>query len=60
MKIALLSLIIAFMIAVVAWASIVLLAPGMNLDKAYGIVVGSFIGSAILTPLVLRLWRRGR
>lgn len=52
------SLGIAILIAVLVWASIIFLDPGMSLDKAYSIIVFSFIGSAVLTALVLI--RRGR
>lgn len=52
------SLGIALLIAVLVWASIILIDPGMNLDKAYSIIVGSFIGSAVLIALVLRLLGR--
>jgi presenilin-like A22 family membrane protease len=52
------SLGIALLVAVLVWASIIFLDPGMNLDKAFNILVGSFIGSAVLTALVLML--RGR
>jgi ABC-type Fe3+-siderophore transport system permease subunit len=58
MKITFASLGIAFVIAVIGWASIIFLDPGMNLDKACGIIVGSFISSAILTALVLAIWGR--
>lgn len=58
MKITFISLVTALLIAVLAWASIIMLAPGMNLDIAYGIIVGSFLGSTVLTALVLTL--RGR
>ncbi len=58
MRTTLISLSIAFVMAVLAWASIIFLDPGMNLDKAYNIIVLSFIGSAVVTALVLTL--RGR
>jgi hypothetical protein len=58
MRITFISLGIALSIAALVWASIVFLDPGMNLDKAYNIIVLSFIGSAVLSALVLRL--RGR
>lgn len=58
MRTTLISLSIAFVMAVLAWVSIIFLDPGMNLDKAYNIIVLSFIGSAVLTALVLTL--RGR
>lgn len=57
MKITFISLVTALLIAVLVWASIIIFGPGMNLDIAYGLIVGSFIGSAVLTALVLRLWR---
>lgn len=58
MKTTFISLVTALLIAVLVWASIIILAPGMNLDIAYGIIVGSFIGSTVLIALVLVL--RGR
>ncbi|WP_312519295.1 hypothetical protein [Massilia sp.] len=58
MKTTFVSLAIALLIAVIVWASIIVLDPGMNLDRAYNIIVGSFIGSAVITALVLML--RGR
>jgi len=58
MKTTFISLVTALLIAVLVWASIIILAPGMNLDVAYGIIVGSFLGSTVLTALVLTL--RGR
>lgn len=54
------SLGIAFLVAVLVWASIIFFDPGMNLDKAYNIIVLSFIGTAVLTPLFLRLRSRRR
>ena len=58
MKTTFISLVTALLIAVLVWASIIILAPGMNLDMAYGLIIGSFIGSTVLTALVLAL--RGR
>lgn len=58
MKTTFVSLVTALLIAVLVWASIIILAPGMNLDIAYGLIVGSFIGSTVLIALVLVL--RGR
>lgn len=58
MRTTFISLGIALLIAVLVWASIIFLEPGMNLDKAYNIIVLSFISSAVLIALVLRL--RGR
>lgn len=58
MKITFLSLATALLIAVLVWALIIIVAPGMNLDMAYGLIVGSFIGSTVLTALVLALRSR--
>ena len=58
MRTTFISLGIALSVAVLVWASIIFLDPGMNLDRAYNIIVGSFIGSAVLAALVLML--RGR
>jgi len=58
MKITFISLVTAFLIAVLAWVSIFIFAPDMNLDTAYGIIVGSFLGSTVLTALALTLRRR--
>ncbi|WP_314439767.1 hypothetical protein [Massilia timonae] len=58
MKITFISLGTALLIAVLVWASIIILDPGMNLDIAYGLIVGSFLGSTVLTALVLTLRNR--
>jgi len=58
MKTTFISLVTALLIAVLVWASIIIFAPGMNLDMAYGTIVGSFIGSAVLTALVLSVRNR--
>ncbi|WP_313030559.1 hypothetical protein [Massilia alkalitolerans] len=58
MRTTFISLGIALLITTFVWASIILLDPGMNLDKAYNIIFSSFIGSAVLTALVLRLRKR--
>jgi len=58
MKITFISLVTALLIAVLVWASIIILAPSMNLDMAYGLIVGSFIGSTVLIALVLALRAR--
>jgi len=60
MRTTFISLVTALLIAVLVWASIIVLAPGMNLDIAYGMIVGSFIGSVVLTALVLTLRGRSR
>lgn len=58
MKITFISLATALLIAVLVWASIIIFAPGMNLDIAYGLIVGSFLGSTVLIALVLALRSR--
>ena len=58
MKITFISLVTALLIAVLAWVSIFIFAPDMNLDTAYGIIVGSFLGSTVVTALVLGLRSR--
>lgn len=58
MRTTFISLGIALLITTFVLASIILLDPGMNLDKAYNIIFSSFIGSAVLTALVLRLRKR--
>jgi Zn-dependent protease with chaperone function len=60
MKHTFISLGVAFLVAVLVWAVIVVFAPTMNLDKAYTIIVLSLIGTAVVTGLVLALWGRRR
>lgn len=60
MKTTFISLVTALLITVLVWASIIIIDPDMNLDIAYGMIVCTFIGMAVLAALVLRLWgRRG-
>lgn len=59
MKTTFISLVTALLITALVWASIVIIDPDMNLDIAYGMIVGSFIGSVVLTALVLTLRGRG-
>lgn len=54
MKTTLISLGIALLVATLAWVSILFLDPGMNIDKAYNMIVLSFTGSAVLAALVRR------
>lgn len=58
MKTILISLGVAFLAVAIVYISIFLLAPGMNVEQAFGIIFYAFIGSGILTALVLML--RGR
>ena len=60
MRIAFVSFGIALLIALLAWALLIILDPRMSLDMAYGLIVGSFLGSTILTALVLTLRDRSR
>jgi len=54
------SLVTALLIAVLVWVLIFIFAPDMNLDTAYGLIVGSFLGSTVLIALVLTLRGRSR
>jgi ABC-type Fe3+-siderophore transport system permease subunit len=58
MRTTFISLGIALLLAALVWVSIIFLDPGMNLDRAYNIIVCSFIGSAVLAALVLTLRSR--
>ena len=58
MKLTFISLGVAFLVVAVTYISIFFYDPGMNVEKAFNIIVLSFIGSAVLTALVLGL--RGR
>lgn len=60
MKTTFLSVATAVLITALVWASIIVIDPDMNLDIAYGMIVGSFIGSVVLTALVLTLRGRSR
>ncbi|MEX5748571.1 hypothetical protein [Massilia sp. X63] len=57
MKHTFISLVIAFLVAVLVYVA---LPSQMYVEKALNIIVLSFIGSAVLTALVLRLRRRRR
>lgn len=58
MRTTFISLVTALLITALVWASIIIIDPDMNLDIAYGMIVGSFIGSVVLTGLVLTLRNR--
>ncbi|QBE62363.1 hypothetical protein [Pseudoduganella lutea] len=60
MKRTLISFGVAFLVVVIVYISILFFDPGMNVEKAFNIIVLSFIGSAVLAALVLRLRRRRR
>lgn len=55
MKHTFISLVVAFLMAVVVYLA---LPSKMYVDKAFNIIVLSFIGSAVLTALILRLHGR--
>lgn len=58
MKRMFISLGIGFVVVAVIYVSIFFFDPGMNIEKAFNIIVFSLIGSTVLTALV---WRpRGR
>ncbi len=54
MKRMFISLGVGFVVVAVIWVSIFFFDPGMNIEKAFNIIVLSFIGSTILTALVRR------
>jgi hypothetical protein len=49
---------VAFLVAVLVYLAIAVLAPGMYVEKAFNILAAAFIGSAVVTSLVL-MRRRG-
>lgn len=58
MKRTFISLGVGFLVVLIIYIAIFFLDPGMNIEKAFNIIVLSFIGATILTALV---WRpRGR
>lgn len=58
MRIMLISLGVAFLAVAIVYISIFFLDPGMNVEKAFGIIFYAFFGSVIFTALVLTI--RGR
>jgi hypothetical protein len=60
MKRTFISLGVAFLLAFLEWLTIVVFAPTMNVEKAGNIIVLSFIGTAVVTSLLLRWWGRPR
>ena len=58
MKTILISLGVAFLAVAIVYISIFFLDPGMNVEMAFNIIFYAFVGSGILTALVLTL--RGR
>lgn len=58
MKTMLISLGVAFFAVAIVYISIFFVDPGMNVEKAFNIIFYAFVGSGILTALVLTL--RGR
>lgn len=60
MKRTLISLGVAFLLAFLEWLTMVIFAPAMNVEKAFNIIVLSFIVSAVVTSLALGLWNRHR
>jgi hypothetical protein len=49
----LISLAVAFLAAVMTYLAIFVLAPTMYVEKAFNILAAAFIGSAVITLLVL-------
>ena len=54
MKRTFISLGVGFVVVAVIYISIFFFDPGMNVEKAFNIIVLSFIGSTVLTALVWR------
>ncbi|MEW6020884.1 MAG: hypothetical protein AB1807_01970 [Pseudomonadota bacterium] len=54
MKRMFISLGVGFVVVAVIYVSMFFFDPGMNIEKAFNIIVLSFIGSTILTALVRR------
>jgi uncharacterized membrane protein YhhN len=60
MKRTFISLVVAFLVAALVYISIFFFDPGMYVEKAFNILAAAFIGSAVVTSLLLGLWNRHR
>jgi len=60
MKRALISLGVAFLVLILVYVAIFILDPGMNVEKAFNILVLSSLGAGIVTALGLQLKKRRR
>lgn len=60
MKTILVSLGVALLTVAIVYISIFFLDPGMNVEKAFSIIFYAFIGSGILTAMVLMFRNRRR
>jgi hypothetical protein len=60
MKRTFISLGVGFVVVAIIYISIFFFDPGMNIEKAFNIIVVSFIGSVIVTALVWRPRSRRR
>lgn len=49
---------VAFLATALVYLAILVLAPGMYVEKAFNILAAAFIGSAVVTSLVLMFGRR--
>jgi uncharacterized membrane protein YhhN len=58
MKTTFISFGVAFFVATLVYIAIFFLDPGMYVERALNILVGAFVGSGVVTALVL--WSRGR
>ena len=58
MKRTFISLGVAFLVAALVYISIFFFDPGMYVEKAFNILVAAFVGSAVVTSLVLRRKRK--
>lgn len=60
MKNILISIGVALLVVGVVYVSIIFFYPKMNLDYAFGLLLYSFLGSAVVTALVLMFRKRRR
>lgn len=58
MRTALISLGAAFLMAVITYLAMLLLAPTMYAEKAFNILCAAFVGSAVVTSIALIRRRR--
>lgn len=60
MKRTFISLGVAFLVVVFVYLGLGVVAPDIYVEKALNILVAAFVGSAVITALVLSLWGRRR
>jgi hypothetical protein len=60
MKRTFISLGVAFLVAVLVYFGLGVVAPDIYVEKALNILVAAFVGSAVITAFVLGRWGRNR